>query len=198
MAGGPVLVLASSSPRRAELLKQVGLDFEVCPPGTDESVDPGLAGEQAVVAVARRKAEAVAARRPGRPVLAADTMVRLGDLLLGKPADESEARAMLRSLSGRWHDVLTGVVLLRGDRWSGERVSLTRVRLADLTDAEVDRYVAGPEPYDKAGAYGIQERAGWFVAEIRGSAGNVAGLPLEAVRALILEAGLPLPDLGGS
>jgi septum formation protein len=124
-------------------------------------------------------------------------MVRLGDALLGKPADEDEARAMLRALSGRWHDVLTGVVLLRGDGWSGERVSVTQVRLADLTDGEVDRYVAGPEPYDKAGAYGIQERAGWFVAEIRGSAGNVAGLPLESVRELFMEAGLPLPDLGG-
>jgi septum formation protein len=178
-------------------LAQVGVRFEVCSPGVDESVDPALPGEQAVVAVARRKADAVAARRPGRAVLAADTMVRLGDALLGKPADEAEARAMLRCLSGRWHDVLTGVVLVRGDGWSGQRVSLTRVRFAELTDAEVDRYAAGPEPYDKAGAYGIQERAGWFVAEIRGSAGNVSGLPLEAVRELILEAGLPLPDLGG-
>jgi len=193
-----VLVLASSSPRRAELLRQVGLAFEVCAPEADESVDPGTAGDQAVLAVAHRKAAAVAARFPARPVLAADTMVRLGGVLLGKPADPAEARAMLRSLSGRWHEVLTGVVLRRGDGWLGERVGLTEVRLAELTAAEIDRYVAGPEPYDKAGGYGIQERAGWFVAEIRGSAGNVAGLPLEAVRELVIEAGLPLPDLGGA
>jgi septum formation protein len=190
------LVLASSSPRRADLLTRVGVRFEVCAPNAGEVLDPSWSGEEAVVALARRKAEEVAGRRPGRTVLAADTMVRLGDRLLGKPADRAEARSMLESLSDRWHDVLTGVVLLRGDGWSGERVSVTEVRLAQLTDEEIERYISGSEPYDKAGAYGIQERAGWFVAEIRGSAGNVAGLPLEAVRDLVIEAGLPLPDLG--
>jgi septum formation protein len=190
------LVLASSSPRRAELLTRVGVRFEVCTPNAGEVLDSTWSGEEAVVALARRKAEEVAGRRPGRTVLAADTMVRLGDRLLGKPADRAEARSMLESLSDRWHEVLTGVVLLRGDGWSGERVSVTEVRLASLTDEEIERYISGSEPYDKAGAYGIQERAGWFVAEIRGSAGNVAGLPLEAVRDLVIEAGLPLPDLG--
>lgn len=196
MTPGPVLLLASSSPRRAELLTQVGLGFEACPPSDDERIDPSLPGEAAVVMLARAKAEEVAARHPGRAVLAADTMVRVDDALLGKPAGPAEARAMLRALSGRWHEVLTGVVLLRGDGWSGSRVAVTGVRIARLTDEEIERYVAGPEPYDKAGGYGIQERAGWFVAEIRGSVGNVAGLPLEAVRELVMEAGLPLPELG--
>jgi septum formation protein len=193
---GAALVLASSSPRRAALLAQVGARFEIVVPDADESIDPAMPPERAVAAVARCKAEAVAAHHPGRPVLAADTMVRLGGVLLGKPSGAAEARAMLERLSGTWHDVLTGVVLLRGDGWHGERVSITQVRFAELTALEIDRYVAGAEPYDKAGAYGIQERAGWFVSEIRGSASNVAGLPLEAVRDLILEAGLPLPDLG--
>lgn len=198
MARHRPLVLASSSARRRELLEQVGFPLEVVPAGADENVDTSASGEQAVLALARRKAEDVAARMPGRAVLGADTLVRIGTQLLGKPAGGESARRMLVSLSGRWHEVLTGVVLIRGDGWRGERLSKTRVRLADLTGEEIDRYVTGPEPYDKAGGYGIQATAGWFVAEIQGSYSNVMGLPLDCVRELVLEAGLQLPELGST
>ncbi|MCB2224365.1 MAG: septum formation protein Maf [Actinobacteria bacterium] len=192
---GPPLVLASSSLRRRGLLETVGLPFEVVPSHADERIPAGTAAEEAVVLLARRKAAEVAARLPGRVVLAADTLVRAGGEILGKPDGEADARRMLRLLSGRWHDVLTGVVLVAGGE-TRERTSLTRVRLGDLTGTEVDRYVAGREPYDKAGAYGMQAAAGWFVEEIRGSPTNVIGLPLEAVRSLLAEAGIPPPRLG--
>jgi septum formation protein len=178
------------------MLAQIGLPVQVVASEADERLGGSLSGEEAVVAIARRKAERVATRLRGRAVLAADTLVRIDGELLGKPEDRTAAEAMLASLSGRWHEVLTGVVLIRGDGWSGERLSITRVRMADLTEAEIAAYVSGPEPYDKAGGYGIQATAGWFVAEIEGSYSNVMGLPLECVRELVLEAGLPLPDLG--
>jgi len=189
------LVLASASARRRDLLEQVGIPVEVHPSGADEQIPPGIGDDQAVVVIAGRKADEVARRHPGRAVLAADTMVRVDGELLGKPARPDDARHMLDSMSGRWHEVLTGVVLI----WDGivrERLSVTGVRLAHLTREEIERYVAGPEPYDKAGGYGIQSAAGWFVAEVRGSYTNVMGLPLEQVRDLLAEAGLPLPRLG--
>jgi septum formation protein len=189
------LVLASGSARRRELLEQVGIPLEVVPTNADESVGSEVPGEEAVALIAERKAAAVAAHMPGRAILAADTLVRVDGRLLGKPADIAAARTMLTSLAGRWHDVLTGVVLVDNGGEIGRRLSVTRVRLADLTDEEIERYVAGPEPYDKAGGYGIQATAGWFVAEIQGSYSNVMGLPLECVRELLLDAGLPLPNL---
>jgi len=170
------LVLASGSARRLEILQTVGVPVETDPSDADESFPEGTPAGEAVVMLARRKAADVAVRHEGRTILAADTLVRVDDEILGKPADPADARRMLRLMSGRWHDVLTGVV--------------------DITPAEIDRYVAGPEPYDKAGGYGIQAVAGWFVAEIRGSYSNVMGLPLEDVRGLLAEAGLPLPSLG--
>ncbi len=188
------LVLASASARRRDLLIQVGVPVEVHPSGADEQVPPSITDEQAVLMVARRKADEVAGRHPGRAVLAADTMVRVSGELLGKPAGPHDARRMLELLSGGWHEVLTGVVLVSGGV-TRERLSVTSVRFADLTPGEIDLYVAGPDPYDKAGGYGIQAAAGWFVAEIRGSYSNVMGLPLEQVRDLLAEAGLPLPRL---
>ncbi len=189
------LVLASGSPRRRAMLEAVGIPIEVVPSTAPEIPDPAAPPEGEVLRLAGDKAAEVAARRPGRAVLAADTMVVLDGHLLGKPADHVDARRMLRSLSGRWHDVLTGVVLHHAGLVAG-RVARTGVRFAELTDTEIDRYVAGPEAHDKAGAYGIQGVAGWFVAEVRGSASNVAGLPLETVREMLAEAGLPLPRLG--
>lgn len=190
------LVLASSSPRRRELLTAVGIPLEVVPAADDTETPPSGSGEKAVVDLARRKAGTVARRLPGRVVLAADTLVRVDGSLLGKPADPEEARHMLGVLSGRSHEVLTGVVLSKADGWSGERISVTRVRFAALTPGEIDAYVSGPEPYDKAGGYGIQSAGGWFVTGIEGSYSNVMGLPLEAVRELLAEAALPLPSLG--
>ena len=196
MAEAGALLLASSSPRRRDLLKRIGLPFEAVPPEIDETIDDAGNSGALVVALAAGKAAAVAARYPGRHVLAADTMVRVDGRLLGKPTDAAEAAGMLRALSGRWHEVLTGVVLLRADGWRGERVSCTEVHFADLSEEEVLRYSSGAEPFDKAGGYGIQGAAGWFVTGIRGSFSNVMGLPLESVRDLVLEAGLPLPSLG--
>jgi septum formation protein len=192
---GEPLVLASTSPRRHRLLEQVGIPFEAAAPDVDEQVPTGAAGEEAVLALARAKADAVSECRPGRWVLGADTLVRSAGLLMGKPEDRADAHRMLTALSGRSHEVLTGVVLVDGRGWRGERVGRTRVLMADLTPGEIDRYVAGLEPYDKAGAYGIQGRGGWLVAAIEGSFSNVMGLPLEEVRLLLQEAGLPLPDL---
>ncbi|MCJ7724865.1 MAG: Maf family protein [Acidimicrobiia bacterium] len=190
------LVLASASARRRQILETVGIPVEIDPSHADESFPDETPAEDAVVMLARRKAADVAGRHPGRVVLAADTMVGVDDLLLGKPADPDDARRMLGLLSGRWHDVFTGVVLV-SDGVFLDRLAITTVRLVDITAEEIDRYVSGPEPYDKAGAYGIQAVAGWFIAEIRGSSSNVMGLPLDRVRELLSEAHLPLPHLGG-
>lgn len=190
------LILASASARRREMLETVGIPVDIDPSSADESFPDGTPAEEAVVMLAGRKAADVAARHPKRAVLAADTMVRVDGVLLGKPADTDDARRMLRLLSGRWHDVLTGVVLI-SDGAARHRLAVTSVRLVDITPDEIERYVSGPEPYDKAGAYGIQAVAGWFIAEIRGSSSNVMGLPLHAVRELLAEVGLPLPRLGG-
>jgi septum formation protein len=192
---GPLL-LASSSPRRRDLLKRIGLPFEAVPPEIDETIDDAGDAGALVVALAAGKAEAVASRRPGRHVIAADTLVRVEGRMLGKPSDPEEAVEMLRTLAGRWHEVLTGVVLLRADGWRDRRLSCTEVRFAGLSEEEIRRYAAGPEAFDKAGGYGIQGAAGWFVTEIRGSLSNVIGLPLEAVRDLLIAAGLPFPSLG--
>ena len=192
------LILAVASPRRRDLLEQVGIPIEVVPAHVDEALAPGTGGEDAVLQLARDKAAEVARHHPDRVVLGADTLVRVNGDLLGKPADPDHARRMLARLSGRWHEVLTGVVLLSSGREPGERIGYTRVRLASLTAAEIDRYVAGTDPYDKAGAYGIQSRGGWFIREIEGSFSNVTGLPLEQVRDLLAAAGLPLPDLDGA
>ncbi len=189
------LVLASGSQRRRQILQAVGIPIEVDPSRADESFAAGLAAEGAVVMLARRQAADVSARHPGRAILAADTLVRVDNRLLGKPTDPEDAARMLRLMSGRWHEVLTGVVLMWNEAIR-ERLAVTRVRLVAITPDEIERYVAGPEPYDKAGGYGIQGVAGWFVAEIRGSYSNVMGLPLEEVRHLLAEASLPLPTLG--
>jgi septum formation protein len=184
----PHLTLASASPRRRELLEQLGFVLDVRPADTDESVHPGEAPHDYVLRVAREKARAV----PGDPTLAADTAVVLGAAILGKPRDAADARAMLRALSGVPHRVLTGVCVRRGS------VELTavvaaEVRLDPLTDAQIDWYVSTGEPLDKAGAYAIQGLAGAFVRELRGSVSNVIGLPLAETLELLRMAGVPLP-----
>lgn len=191
----PVIVLASGSSRRRELLERVGFAVKVDAAAVTEQREPGAPAEEVVVSLARAKALEVAARHGEHPVLGADTLVRVGDEVLGKPVDRADAARMLRLLSGRRHEVLTGVVLVPPGREPLERVSVTGVEMAALSDEEIGRYVAGREPYDKAGGYGIQATAGWFVAGITGSYSNVMGLPLEAVRELTAEAGLPFPSL---
>jgi septum formation protein len=186
----PRLVLASQSPRRRELLAQLGFALEVRPAHADESVAPGEPPREYVLRVARDKARAV----QGDVVLAADTAVVLGDEVLGKPADAADARRMLRALSGTTHEVLTAVVVRRAAiRIELDAVVSTRVRFAPLSPAEVDWYVASGEPLDKAGAYAIQGAGGVFVLGVEGSVSNVVGLPLAESAALLRRAGLSLP-----
>jgi septum formation protein len=186
----PHLVLASQSPRRRELLGQLGLALEVRPAHTDESVARGESPRDYVLRVARDKARAV----PGDVVLAADTAVVLGDEVLGKPAGRDDARRMLRALSGSTHEVLTAVVVRRtAIRLELDAVVTTKVRFAALGPAEIDWYVGTGEPMDKAGAYAIQGAGGAFVLGVEGSVSNVVGLPLAETAALLRRAGLTLP-----
>jgi septum formation protein len=182
------LVLASASPRRAEILRAVGWPFEVVAAGVDEAARGGEEVSEYVERLACEKAEAVAGARASGLVLGADTVVSVGGQVLGKPADAEDARRMLRLLSGRWHDVLTGVALVRAE--TGEVLvahELTRVRFAPLSDDEIDWYVATNEPADKAGAYAVQGRAALFIEEIEGDYWNVVGLPVRLVYKLAEE-----------
>lgn len=179
----PRLILASASPRRRELLEAAGFTVAVRPSHLDESLRPGESPGAAVLRLARAKAAAIAAA-PGLPpdavVLGADTEVVLDGCALGKPAGEAEARAMLRRLAGRAHDVLTGFCLRRGPR-EVSGVEATRVWITALSDAEIAAYAASGEPLDKAGGYAIQGLAARFIPRIEGSYANVVGLPVAAV-----------------
>ena len=178
--GRQKLVLASGSPRRRELLKRMGYSFTVLSPDVDEHVD--AEPRQAVAILARRKAMAAAEGLTEGVVLAADTLVAVDGEALGKPRDQAEARAMLMRLSGREHEVFTGVCLL--DVSTGRiavHVERTGVVFRALDAAEIDRYVATGEPMDKAGAYAIQGGAAAFVESYNGSYENVMGLPVNSV-----------------
>jgi septum formation protein len=176
--------LASKSPRRLSLLRQIGISPVVVPAAVDESALPGEPPRRMVLRLAEAKARAALGRLgPARHtglVLAADTAVIIDERVLGKPADPAEAEEMLRLLRGRTHEVLTGVCLLRID--DGRKTALvaaTAVRFRDFDDAMLRAYVASNEPMDKAGAYGIQGRGALLVEGITGSWANVVGLPLE-------------------
>ena len=186
------LILASGSPRRRELLAHFGLPFAVIPSLAEENATgPGL---ERVATLARLKGADVFASHPELPVLSADTLVCMDDLVLGKPIDEADARRMLRLLSGQWHSVHTGVCLRMPGGALRERVETTRVKFRRLGDGEIARYVRTGEPMDKAGAYAVQEIGGIFVERIEGSPSNVIGLPLSAVAALLAQAGLIAAD----
>lgn len=176
---GVPIVLASQSPRRAELLRAAGFSFEVRPADVDEHVSPGEAPAAAVRRLAEAKARAVDADGDVI-VLAADTLVVLDGVPLGKPVDDTDAAAMLRRLAGRPHDVVTGVALRRGAELITD-VATTRVWMAPLSDDDIAWYVASGEPRDKAGAYAIQGLASRFIQRIDGSYPNVVGLPVELV-----------------
>lgn len=169
-------VLASQSPRRNELLKLLRVPFTVRPADIDEAMDPQLPPQQEVARVSRLKAEATP-RTGEEVVIAADTIVVLEGRVLGKPADRDDAIGMLRALSGRDHQVMTGMTVLRGDR-AITHTEITDVHFRPLTEAEILRYVDTGEPMDKAGAYGIQGFAAPFVSGIRGDYYNVMGLPV--------------------
>lgn len=190
------IVLASASPRRRELLAQVGVAARVVPAAIDESVLPGETAEQHVVRLSQAKADAVAARPQvaGRWFIGSDTVVVRDDVILGKPADAGEAAAMLRSLAGRAHTVVSGYAV--HDRVTGRTLSAavtTRVWFKALTEREIAGYLATGEPFDKAGAYAIQGVGAFMVTHIEGSYPNVVGLPLCEVLAALEQLGAPPP-----
>ena len=182
------LVLASASPRRRELLSLTGSPFISDAPETDETCT--LPPREAVAELSRRKAFAGAALHPGCVILAADTLVSVDDTALGKPKDEEDAFRMLRLLSGRWHQVYTGVTVISasGDSFTG--VDATDVHFCTMTDEEIRRYIASKEPMDKAGSYAVQGAAGLWIDELRGSHTNVIGLPLSLTRELLEKSGM--------
>ena len=185
----PILILASASPRRAATLTALGIPFRTVVPSVDETLLPGESGAAAAERLARAKADAVAPQ--DLPVLAADTLVVCDGAVLGKPATPDEAARMLRTLSGRSHEVVTGIcVATAGTSRSG--VETTTVTFAAMDEAEIAWYVATGEPLDKAGAYHVDGRGALFVSAVSGSPSNVAGLPVRLMLRLAKEAGVRL------
>ena len=177
------LILASSSPRRAQILLDAGFDFTIQPANVDESLEPGEAVEAYVARIAQAKAHAVAGRAlaDGTPaiVIAADTVVLAGKQILPKPKDADDARRMLRLLNATTHEVLTGLFVIRAyDGISFAHLERTRVEFTRISDIDIDAYIQTKEPFDKAGAYGIQGIGGRFVRKVDGCYFNVMGLPL--------------------
>ena len=192
------LILASGSPRRAELLRAAGFAFDVVVPDVDETRRDGEPAEKYVRRVSADKSSAALGcvrpddghasrtdgRRNAKVIVAADTIVVVDGDILGKPRDDSDAASMLRRLSGRWHEVMTGVSVRAGLRETGS-VAVTRVQFAELTDTDIDWYVTSGETVDKAGAYAIQGLGSRFIPRIEGSYANVVGLPIALVQELL-------------
>lgn len=184
------VILASNSPRRAALLRQMGVSFTVAPSNLEES-QPLQPYRKWVQELAKLKAAAVKEESPGGVILAADTMVLLKDLVLGKPRDDQEAKEMLLSLSGRVHQVMTGICVLNSQTEAiFQDVEMTQVYFRILTEREIESYVTSGEPQDKAGAYGIQGLGGLFVERVVGCYYNVMGLPLVKTMRLLRKSGV--------
>jgi septum formation protein len=180
-----VLLLASGSPRRAALLRQAGIPFEQGEaPGVDEAPPAGVTPREVALTLAERKAEAAMARAPGRRVLTADTVVAVGETLVGKPADPEDAVRILARLAGREHRIFTGVAIGRDGRLVSDAAG-ARVRVDPLSAAQIRAYVATGEPLGKAGAYALQGKAAAFVRLVEGAPDTVIGLPLDVVRRLL-------------
>jgi septum formation protein len=175
------VILASASPRRAELLRAAGIDFDVQPADVDESIGGGELPIEYVSRLAEAKGRLVYERDTARTVLAADTVVIVDAHILGKPGDEADARRMLRLLSDRKHEVLTAVSVFHPGEIVDTRVEVTSVEFAPLSESDIDWYVSSGEPMDKAGAYAVQGLASRFVTRIEGSYSNVVGLPVALV-----------------
>ena len=172
-------ILASRSPRRYELLKQVGLDFDVIPSGIEEDYIKGESPRKHVLRLAEAKALDVGNQHPDRWVVAADTIVYVDHSILGKPKSREEAKKMLRRLSGKGHRVLTGFSVHYLEKGKGDREAVqTAVKVKKLTPAEMEWYVKTGEPYDKAGGYAIQGMGSFMIESIKGSYTNVVGLPI--------------------
>lgn len=197
-----MLVLASASPRRQELLRNAGIQFTVQPADINETPRPGESPRHCVQRLAREKALAVSRHQPQNYVLGADTIVVVDDVILGKPRDANDAARMLRLLQGRTHSVITGVCLvkpvsggegkeLRSENWEPRTCSeTTLVTMSKISDDEIRAYIATSEPMDKAGAYAIQGMASRWIPRIEGDYSNVVGLPVSRVYAMLREQGL--------
>ena len=171
------IILASESPRRKELFSRLGIPFDVHAPGVNEEVDGVHTPEELAIAIADKKASAVVEKYPNAVVIGADTTVRLGKVLLSKPTNNEQAKKYLKLLSGKMHNVLTGVSI-QGAGYSVAFVESTLVKFYELSDEQIDAYVASGDSLDKAGAYGIQTMGGLFVEKIQGDYNNVVGLPI--------------------
>ncbi len=192
----PRLVLASASPRRREILQSLGLAIEIRAADVDETVLPGESPYDAAERLAREKAERVAASERDAVVVAADTIVVLGGLALGKPAGRGDAVRMLRALSGCRHEVVTGLAVARDGRVLSGR-DVTGVVFAPMTEEEIASYAASGETDDKAGAYALQGLGGVFIERVEGSPSNVIGLPVRLLVRLLGETGFAVPALSG-
>ena len=184
------LILASQSPRRRELLSQAGLPFEIFVPHVDETCF--LPARDAVAELSRRKASACISRFPGRVILASDTLVALDGRSFGNPRSPQEALSMLSALSGRTHQVFTGVTVISPEGQVFTDADDSSVTFCSVPEEELAAYVRSGEPMDKAGAYAVQGRAGLWITRLEGSFSSVIGLPLHLVRSLLLQAGYPL------
>ena len=182
------LILASASPRRRELLALTGLAFTIDAPDVDDRCS--LPPREAVKELSRRKAMAAAALHPGCVILAADTLVSVDEKALGKPRDAEDACCMLRSLSGRWHQVYTGVSVVDGNGTLRCEADVTDVHFEEMSEEAIRSYVATGEPMDKAGAYAVQGIAGLWIDQLHGSHTNVIGLPMALTRRLLEDCGV--------
>ena len=192
------LILASKSPRRYELLKQVGLDFEVAPSRVIEDFVRTESPKDHVTRLAEAKARDVARKYPGHWVVAADTVVCIGGSILGKPQNDEEAREMLQRLSGQEHWVFTGFFVCHLENGKSDKEAVqTAVRMKRLTAAEIEWYIKTGEPFDKAGGYAIQEIGSFMIESIRGSYTNVVGLPLcELIQMLLRLGAITISEFG--
>jgi septum formation protein len=186
----PKLILGSSSPRRQNLLRDAGIEFTVIESGAAENSLPGEGAGDFALRMAREKALAVSLNAPDDLVLAADTVVEIDGDILGKPETAEQAHAMLRRLSGRTHTVITAFALARQHAIVESASIRSRVTFRELTDDEISAYIASGEPFDKAGAYGIQAKGADFIARVDGSYTNVMGLPIDEVLAALRHQGV--------
>lgn len=187
------LILASRSPRRSELLRSLGLEFEVSPSRVEEITDPALSPEDNARKVACDKARWVAQRHPGCYVLGADTMVVLGEEIIGQPADEEDALRILLKLAGKQHRVITGIILITPQGEEFDTAEVSTVSIKSVSENEIRSYIATGEPMDKAGAYAIQGAGSFLVESHEGSWSNIVGLPLEALSDMLQRAGFSVP-----
>ncbi|MBK8464808.1 MAG: septum formation inhibitor Maf [Chloracidobacterium sp.] len=182
----PKLILASGSPRRSEILSSVGWEFVKHVADIDESERVGESPEDYVVRLACEKAEAVAVNYPSGIVLGADTTVVIDQQILGKPVDLDDARRMLRTLAGNWHEVLTGIAVVKNGE-TNSALQRTRVKFSSMSEDEINFLADRGDPLDKAGAYAVQAQAALFIEEIEGDYWNVVGLPISLVYDLIMK-----------